>query len=73
MGASGSYGGVTGKVVVQAYILRQGREEMEKLIISVGVTGSRVLPVQTPYMKITPKEIADDAIRAAEAGAAATT
>jgi uncharacterized protein (DUF849 family) len=50
--------------------LRQGVKKMEKLIISVGVTGSRVVPVQTPYMKITPKEIADDAIRAAEAGAA---
>lgn len=43
---------------------------MEKLIISVGVTGSRVLPTQTPHMKITPKEIAEDAVRAAEAGAA---
>lgn len=43
---------------------------MEKLIISVGITGSRVLPLQSPYIKITPKEIAEDAIRAAEAGAA---
>ena len=43
---------------------------MDKLIISVGMTGSRVLPVQTPYIKIKPKDIADDAIRCAEAGAA---
>ena len=43
---------------------------MDKLIISVGMTGSRVLPTQTPHMKITPKEIAEDAIRCVEAGAA---
>lgn len=42
---------------------------MEKLIISVGMTGSRVIPAQTPYMKVTPKEIAEDALRCAEAGA----
>jgi uncharacterized protein (DUF849 family) len=43
---------------------------VEKLIISVGITGSRILPMQTPYLKITPKEIAEDAIRCADAGAA---
>ena len=43
---------------------------MEKLIISAAITGAAVLPTQTPYLPITPKEIADDAVRAAEAGAA---
>ncbi len=43
---------------------------MEKLIITAAITGAAVLPTQTPYLPITPKEIADEAVRAAEAGAA---
>lgn len=43
---------------------------MEKLIITCAVTGSGTLPAQTPYLPLTPEQIADDAVRAAEAGAA---
>lgn len=43
---------------------------MDKLIISAAITGAAVLPVQTPYLPITPGEIADEAVRSAEAGAA---
>ena len=43
---------------------------MDKLIISAAITGSAVLPMQTPYLPITPQQIADEAVRAAEAGAA---
>ncbi len=43
---------------------------MEKLIISCAPTGSLTIPTQTPYLPITPAEISNEAIRAAEAGAA---
>lgn len=43
---------------------------MEKLIITCAVTGSLTVPTQTPYLPITPEQIADEAVRAAEAGAA---
>jgi len=43
---------------------------MEKLIISAALTGNITLPTQTPYLPITPEEIAEEARRAAEAGAA---
>jgi len=42
---------------------------MDKLIISAAITGSAVLPSHTEYLPITPKQIADEAVRAAEAGA----
>lgn len=42
---------------------------MDKLIISVGVTGSRTTREQTPYIPITPVEIAQSAIDAQKAGA----
>ncbi|GHU27129.1 3-keto-5-aminohexanoate cleavage enzyme [Betaproteobacteria bacterium] len=42
---------------------------MDKLIISVGVTGSRITREQTPYIPITPAEIAQSAIDAWKAGA----
>ncbi len=41
-----------------------------KVIISCAVTGSIHTPSMTPYLPITPNEIADGAIGAAEAGAA---
>jgi len=41
-----------------------------KVIITCAVTGSIHTPVMTPYLPITPDEIASDAIGAAEAGAA---
>jgi uncharacterized protein (DUF849 family) len=43
---------------------------MDKLIITAALTGNITLPVQTPYLPLTPKQIIDDAVRAAEAGAA---
>ena len=42
---------------------------MEKLIISVGVTGSRITRQQTSYIPITPEEIARSGIEAWRAGA----
>ena len=43
---------------------------MEKLIITAAVTGAATVPSLTPYLPITPKQIADSAVEAAEAGAA---
>jgi 3-keto-5-aminohexanoate cleavage enzyme len=42
---------------------------MEKLIITVGITGSRITRRQTPYIPITPEEIAQSGIEAWRAGA----
>jgi len=42
---------------------------MDKLIISVGITGSRITRQQTPYIPITPEEIARSGIEAWRAGA----
>jgi len=42
---------------------------MEKLIITVGITGSRITKEQTPYIPITPEEIAQSGIEAWRAGA----
>ena len=41
-----------------------------KVIISCAVTGSIHIPSMTDYLPITPEQIADDAVGAAEAGAA---
>jgi len=43
---------------------------MEKLIITAAITGNITLPVQTPHLPLTPQQIIDDAVRAADAGAA---
>lgn len=42
----------------------------EKCIITAAVTGGDTVPSQAPYLPITPKEIANEAVRCAEAGAA---
>jgi 3-keto-5-aminohexanoate cleavage enzyme len=42
---------------------------MDKMIITVGLTGSRISRAQTPYIPITPKEIAESGIEAWAAGA----
>jgi 3-keto-5-aminohexanoate cleavage enzyme len=42
---------------------------MEKLIITVGVTGSRITKQQTPYIPVSPEEIALSGIEAWRAGA----
>ena len=43
---------------------------MEKLIITAALTGNITLPTQTPYLPLTPQQIIDDAVRAANVGAA---
>ena len=43
---------------------------MEKLIITAALTGNITLPTQTPYLPLTPQQIADEAKRCADAGAA---
>ncbi|MBW1660297.1 MAG: 3-keto-5-aminohexanoate cleavage protein [Deltaproteobacteria bacterium] len=43
---------------------------MEKLILTAAITGAATVPSQTPYLPLTPQQIADSAIEAAEAGAA---
>ena len=43
---------------------------MEKLIITAALTGGGTVPTQSPHIPITPEEIAEEARRAAEAGAA---
>ncbi len=43
---------------------------MQKLIITAAITGNITLPVQTPYLPLSPQQIIDDAVRAANAGAA---
>ncbi|KKL79576.1 hypothetical protein LCGC14_2013420 [marine sediment metagenome] len=43
---------------------------VNKVIINCAVTGAIHVPSMTPYLPITPEQIASDAIKAAEAGAA---
>jgi uncharacterized protein (DUF849 family) len=43
---------------------------MENLIITAALTGNITLPTQTPYLPLTPQQIIEDAVRAADAGAA---
>jgi uncharacterized protein (DUF849 family) len=43
---------------------------MEKLIVTAALTGNVTIPTQTSYLPTTPEQIADEAVRAAEAGAA---
>ncbi len=41
----------------------------DKVIITAAITGSIHTPTMSPHLPITPKEIADEAVRACEAGA----
>jgi len=43
---------------------------VSKIFITAAITGGIHVPGQTPYLPITPQEIADEAVRAYEAGAA---
>jgi len=43
---------------------------MDKLIITAAITGAATIPSLTPYLPLTPKQIADSAVEAAQAGAA---
>jgi uncharacterized protein (DUF849 family) len=42
---------------------------MEKCIITAAITGGIHTPTMTPYLAVTPKQIADETVRAWEAGA----
>ena len=46
------------------------RSPRDKVIITCAVTGNLTTPSQTPYLPITPEQIADACLGAAEAGAA---
>ncbi|MDQ1240640.1 MAG: hypothetical protein QG577_2826 [Thermodesulfobacteriota bacterium] len=43
---------------------------MDKLIITAAITGAATIPSLSPYLPMTPEEIANSAIEAAQAGAA---
>jgi len=43
---------------------------VEKLIITAAITGAITVPAQTPYLPITPQQIAEESARARDAGAA---
>lgn len=42
----------------------------EKVVVTAAITGSIHTPTMSPYLPITPQQIADEAVRAYEAGAA---
>ncbi|NBS02085.1 MAG: 3-keto-5-aminohexanoate cleavage protein [Rhizobiales bacterium] len=46
------------------------RRPLDKVFITCAITGNLTLPEQTPYLPITPKDIADSALQAADMGAA---
>jgi len=43
---------------------------MAKLIITAAITGAATIPSLTPYLPLTPQQVADSAVEAADAGAA---
>mgnify|MGYP000223933309 CR=1 FL=1 len=43
---------------------------MDKIIITAAITGAIHTPTMSPYLPITPQQIADEAVKACEAGAA---
>lgn len=45
-------------------------KKAEKTIITCAITGAAHMPCMSPYLPITPQQIADEAVAAAEAGAA---
>src|SRR6201997_5026615 len=51
----------------KGFIMRQPRD---KIFITCAVTGNLTTPEQTPHLPITPEQIADACLGAAEAGAA---
>lgn len=46
------------------------RAPLQKIVITCAITGNLTRPEQTPHLPITPKQIANSALEAAEAGAA---
>jgi uncharacterized protein (DUF849 family) len=51
-------------------IVEESRKSSSKTIISCAITGAIHVPAQTPHLPCTPDEIAEQAIAAADAGAA---
>ena len=49
---------------------KKRRKLIEKFIVTAAITGSVHTPTMSPYLPITPRQIADEAVRAYEAGAA---
>ena len=47
------------------------RNPLERVMITCAVTGNLTRPEQTPHLPITPQQVAESALEAAEAGAAA--
>jgi uncharacterized protein (DUF849 family) len=45
-------------------------KKQSKVVINCAITGSIHVPTQSPHLPITPKQIADEAVKAANAGAA---
>ena len=43
---------------------------MEKVIVTAAITGGIHVPSMSPYLPITPQQIADEAVRVYEAGGA---
>lgn len=50
--------------------LVQGERVLRKVIFTAAITGAGPTPDMSPYLPITPQQIADEAVRAYEAGAA---
>ncbi len=51
-------------------MLREGERCLRKVIITSAITGQGATPVMSEYLPLTPKQIADDAVKACQAGAA---
>jgi len=49
---------------------KEGKRMRERTIITAAVTGSIHTPTMSPYLPVTPRQIADDAVAACRAGAA---
>ena len=51
-------------------MLRDGEKTLRKVIITAAITGQGATPVMSEYLPLSPKQIADDAVLAYQAGAA---
>jgi uncharacterized protein (DUF849 family) len=51
-------------------MLRDGERCLRKVIITSAITGQGATPIMSEYLPLTAKQIADDAVKACEAGAA---
>ena len=51
-------------------MLRDDEKVLRKVIITAAITGHGATPVMSEYLPLAPKQIADDAVKAAQAGAA---